>query len=214
MYEELLGESGFYRLLLRFDEELAARTRALGCWRCGKALHVADFTRKPRGIPAGLGERYNERFSFCCAGRHCRKRRTCPSLRFLSRKVYLATVVVLVSALRSGPSPRRVRYLQELVGVSRRTILDCKARIAAVGRHRPQCRRESCEAAGRMTRKPCSYEKRNPATQTLGGRPLSPETAGTACSGSSVLPPSTKAAERSGALLDRCAEPAGFDNPK
>jgi hypothetical protein len=25
------------------------------------------------------------------------------------------------------------------------------------------------------TRKPCSYEKRNPATQTLGGRPLSPE---------------------------------------
>jgi hypothetical protein len=37
--------------------------------------------------------------------------------------VYLATVVVLVSALRSGATPRRVRYLQELVGVSRRTIL-------------------------------------------------------------------------------------------
>lgn len=123
MYEELLGESGFYRLLLRFDEDLAARTRVLGCWRCGKALHVADFTRKPRGVPAGLGERYNERFSFCCAGRQCRKRRTCPSLRFLSRKVYLAAVVVLVSALRSGASPRRVRYLQELVGVSRRTIV-------------------------------------------------------------------------------------------
>jgi hypothetical protein len=121
MYEELLGESGFYRLLLRFDEDLAARTRVLGCWHCGKALHVADFTRKPRGVPAGLGERYNERFSFCCAGRQCRKRRTCPSLRFLSRKVYLATVVVLVSALRSGATPRRVRYLQELVGVSRRT---------------------------------------------------------------------------------------------
>jgi hypothetical protein len=123
MYEELLGESGFYRLLLRFDEDLAARTRVLGCWRCGKALHVADFTRKPRGVPAGLGEPYNERFSFCCAGRQCRKRRTCPSLRFLSRKVYLAAVVVLVSALRNGATPRRVRYLQELVGVSRRTIL-------------------------------------------------------------------------------------------
>jgi len=52
MYEELLGESGFYRVLLRFDEDLAARTRVLGCWRCGKALHVADFTRKPRGVPA------------------------------------------------------------------------------------------------------------------------------------------------------------------
>lgn len=123
MYEELLGESGFYRLLLRFDEDLAARTRVLGCSRCGKALHVADFTRKPRGVPAGLGERYNERFSFCCAGRQCRKRRTCPSLRFLSRKVYLAAVVVLVSALRNGATPRRVRYLQERLGVSRRTIL-------------------------------------------------------------------------------------------
>src|ERR1700737_3190218 len=122
MYEELLGESGFYRLLLRFDEDLAAATRVLGCWRCGKALHVADFTRKPRGLPPGLGERYNERFSFCCADRQCRKRRTCPSLRFLSRKVYLAAVVVLVSALRCGSTPRRLRYLQELVGVSRRTI--------------------------------------------------------------------------------------------
>jgi len=123
MYEELLGEIGFYRLLLRFDEDLAAATRALGCWRCGKALHVADFRRKPRGVPPGLGERYRERFSFCCADRQCRKRCTCPSLRFLSRKVYLAAVVVLVSALRCGSTPRRLRYLQELVGVSRRTIL-------------------------------------------------------------------------------------------
>jgi hypothetical protein len=123
MYEELLGDIGFYRLLLRFDEDLAAATRALGCWRCGKALHVADFRRKPRGVPPGLGERYRERFSFCCVDRQCRKRRTCPSLRFLSRKVYLAAVVVLVSALRCGSTPRRLRYLQELVGVSRRTIL-------------------------------------------------------------------------------------------
>jgi hypothetical protein len=37
--------------------------------------------------------------------------------------VYLATVVVLVSALRNGATPRRMRYLQELVGVSQRTIL-------------------------------------------------------------------------------------------
>jgi hypothetical protein len=123
MYQGLLGEVGFYRLLLRFDEEMAVATRALGCWRCGKVLHVADFTRKPRGVPPGLGERYCERLSFCCADRQCRKRRTPPSLRFLSRKVYLAAVVVLVSALRGGATPRRLRYLEELVGVSRRTIL-------------------------------------------------------------------------------------------
>ena len=123
MYQGLLGEAGFYRLLLRFDEDVAEQTRALGCWRCGKALHVADFTRKPRGVPPGLGERYCERLSFCCADRQCRKRRTPPSLRFLSRKVYLATVVVLVSALRCGPTPARLRSLEESVGLSRRTIL-------------------------------------------------------------------------------------------
>lgn len=123
MNQGLLGEPGFHRALLRFDEDLAATTRALGCWRCGKALHVADFTRKPRGMPPGLGERYCERFSFCCADRQCRKRRTAPSLRFLSRRVYLSSVVVLISALRCGATPRRLRSLQELVGVSRRTIL-------------------------------------------------------------------------------------------
>lgn len=127
MYQGLLGEVGFYRLLLRFDEEVAAQERALGCGRCGQVLHVADFTRKPRGVPPGLGERYCERLSFCCADRQCRKRRTPPSLRFLSRKVYLATVVVLVSALRCGPTPARLRYLEELVGVSRRTILRWRA---------------------------------------------------------------------------------------
>ena len=31
--------------------------------------------------------------------------------------------MVLVSALRCGPTPARMRYLEELVGVSRRTVL-------------------------------------------------------------------------------------------
>lgn len=127
MYQELLGEVGFYRLLLRFDEDLAAAARTLGCWRCGKRLHVADYARKPRGVPAGLGERYHERLSFCCADRQCRKRRTPPSLRFLGSKVYLAAVVVLVSAMRCGASPVRMRRLHELVGVSRHTVARWRA---------------------------------------------------------------------------------------
>jgi len=44
------------------------------------------------------------------------------SVRFLGRKVYLGAVVVLVSALRQGPSPTRVRVLHELFGVGERTL--------------------------------------------------------------------------------------------
>jgi hypothetical protein len=44
-------------------------------------------------------------------------------LRFLGRKVYLGVVVVLISALRHGVSPTRMRYLEQRVGVSRRTLM-------------------------------------------------------------------------------------------
>jgi hypothetical protein len=43
-------------------------------------------------------------------------------VRFLGRKVYLGAVVVLVAAMRQGPSPRRVRKLSGLFGADRRTI--------------------------------------------------------------------------------------------
>ena len=47
---------------------------------------------------------------------------TPPSVRFLGRKVYLGAVVVLVAAMRQGPSPRRVRELSRLFGADRHTI--------------------------------------------------------------------------------------------
>lgn len=37
-------------------------------------------------------------------------------LRYLSRKVYLGAVVVLITAMRCGPSPARIRLLHKLVG--------------------------------------------------------------------------------------------------
>jgi hypothetical protein len=43
-------------------------------------------------------------------------------VRFLGRKVYLHAVVILVAAMRQGPSPRRVRELSQLFGADRRTI--------------------------------------------------------------------------------------------
>lgn len=122
MNAALLADGQLYDLLQRFDEDLAAETRACGCLLCGGVLHSARYPRKPRGF-AALGPEYDWRLSFCCAREGCRTRATPPSLRFLGRKVYLGVVVVLVSALRCGVTPARMRYLEERVGVSRRTVM-------------------------------------------------------------------------------------------
>ncbi len=122
MYQGLLSDKRFYELLLRFDEDLAAKTRAGRCRRCGGALHSARYRRKPRGVPPGMTPEYGRHSSFCCAVDGCRTRHGAPSLRFLGRKVYLATTVVLISAMRCGASPARMRRLNELVGVSRHTV--------------------------------------------------------------------------------------------
>ena len=121
MYAELLRDARLYELFQRIDEDLAALARASGC-PCGGRLHSARYPRKPRGAPVGIGQGYESRLSFCCAEEGCRRRTTPPSVRFLGRKVYLGAVVVLVSALRQGPSPRRVGVLQGLFGVGERTL--------------------------------------------------------------------------------------------
>ena len=52
---------------------------------------------------------------------------TPPSVRFLGRKVYLGAVVILISAVRQGPTPRRVHELSTLFGVDRATVARCEA---------------------------------------------------------------------------------------
>jgi hypothetical protein len=121
MYHELPAGASLWPFLLAIDRELAQTAQRQGC-SCGGRLHRADFPRKPRGQPDPLPDAYRRRFSFCCDREGCRKRTTPPSVRFLGRKVYLASVVVLVSAMRQGPSPRRVRELSRLFGADRRTI--------------------------------------------------------------------------------------------
>jgi hypothetical protein len=121
LYRALLADARFHQLLLAIDTDIAADCRAAGCGLCGGVLHSARFRRKPRGRPAGLDDAYDQRFSFCCAAAECRKRMTPPSLRFLGRKVYLAAVVTLVSAMQHGAKAAR-RRLSDLLGVSRRTV--------------------------------------------------------------------------------------------
>jgi Homeodomain-like domain len=122
LYRALLQDARFYGFELEVDRQRAADTRAEGCQECGGALHAGDFHRKPRGGPAGLAPECDVRFSFCCAEDGCRTRHTPPSLRFLGRKVYLGAVVVVVSAMRHGATPARMRKLRDLLGVSRRTV--------------------------------------------------------------------------------------------
>lgn len=126
MYRELLADATFHNLLLACDRDLADTARAGRCSLCGGVLHSATYPRKPRGRPQSvsrqLGPDHDRRFSFCCAVDGCRSRATPPSLRFLGPKVYLATIVVLVSIMRHGASPKRVQRMNEAVGVDRRTV--------------------------------------------------------------------------------------------
>ena len=122
MSHGLFGDARLYVALLEFDRELRDERRAEGC-DCGGVLHGSDYERKPRGVAEGkLPAGYGRRFSLCCAREGCRRRATPRSLRFLGRRVYVAAVVVLASAMRHGLSPRRVAELRTVVGVSRRTL--------------------------------------------------------------------------------------------
>jgi len=122
LYQTILNDASFYKQLTKFDEDLAEEARQKGCG-CGGKLHSARYPRKPRGLPKEVESDYAMRWSFCCAEEGCRKRTTPASLRFLSRRVYVAAVVVLVSALRHGVTAARVARLGDRIGeVSRRTI--------------------------------------------------------------------------------------------
>jgi hypothetical protein len=121
MYHDLPRDARFWSFLLTVDQDLAETARKKAC-SCGGHLHCANYLRKPRGIAAQLPEPQRLRLSFCCDRDGCRKRTTPPSVRFLGPKVYLGIIVILVSAMRQGPSPRRVRELSTRFGADESTI--------------------------------------------------------------------------------------------
>jgi hypothetical protein len=122
VYHDLPRSASFWSFLLTVDEDLAEEARKRNC-PCGGRLHSANYLRKPRGTPALLPEPQCLRLSFCCDRDGCRKRATPPSVRFLGRKVYLAAIVILVSAMRQGPTPWRARELSERFGADESTIV-------------------------------------------------------------------------------------------
>lgn len=123
MYQRLLGDARLYIWMEQVDGELADSARQAGCQRCRGRLHQANYPRKPRGAACELGPKFEQRRSYCCAHRECRRRMTPPSVRFFRRKVYLGAVFVLCMAMQHGVQSGRALQLGELLGVSRQTLV-------------------------------------------------------------------------------------------
>lgn len=121
MCHRFLSSPNFLPVLLAIDRDLAETIRAKGC-PCGGRLHKANYPRKPRGGPVCSDPEHSLRFSFSCDTDCCRMRATPPSVRFLGPKVYLGVLVVLITALRQGPTPNGFAELKGRFGVDRRTI--------------------------------------------------------------------------------------------
>ena len=121
MCHAFFNDSRFYQFLFQIDQDIAAEVQASGC-SCGGVLHSARYPRKPRGIRYALDESYERRLSFCCASDGCRRRCTPPSVRFLGRKVYLGAIVVLVTAMEHGLSPKRRQQLIEQLDLYPQTL--------------------------------------------------------------------------------------------
>ena len=119
MCHATLHDPKLYSFLLLIDQDLAAQAQAVGCV-CGGVLHSACYPRKPRGAPRSLLDQYRSRLSFCCAA--CRRRTTPESVRYLGRRVYLAAVVLLMSAMRDGLTASREQRLAQSLLVPRRTL--------------------------------------------------------------------------------------------
>jgi hypothetical protein len=127
LYQATLADAEFHAQLLVFDRDLSATARAAGCGRCDGVLPFGAVRPQAARRSRGLGRDYARRFSFCCAVDGCRKRLTPPLLRFLGRKVYIATVVTLISAMLHGTTPARLTRLSIVPGIDRRTLARWRA---------------------------------------------------------------------------------------
>ncbi len=122
MCHAFLEDSRFYQFLFQIDQEIAGDVRLRGCAHCGGRLHFARYPRKPRGMRCARDGTYEARLSFCCANEGCRRRCTPPSVRFLGRKVYLGTIVILVMAMEHGLSPKRRKRLIDQLDLYPQTL--------------------------------------------------------------------------------------------
>lgn len=114
-------DASFWLNLSQLDRSIADQIQCQGCPHCAGKLHVANYPRKPRGEHRSLlGANYTQRLSFCCS--QCRKRTTPPSLRFLGRKVYLGSVIIVLSAGVDALNQQQRNTLLETLQVPLQTL--------------------------------------------------------------------------------------------
>jgi hypothetical protein len=112
----------FWEHLTRVDVAHAEQVRAQGCHDCGGPLDRSDYPRKPRGALGEAAGGYAKRVSFCCRRDGCRHRATPPSVRFLGRKVYVGTVVVVASVAGRLAAALHRHRAPPIEGVPARTV--------------------------------------------------------------------------------------------
>ncbi len=123
MLPELLQKSSFFHLLYRIDQSLLKQQQEKQCPYCGGPLYQSNYIRKPRGGPNNISDNYLIRFSLCCGIENCRKRTLPKSCRFMGRRVYWASVILVVMALRQKRNnPASAGKLQRLFNISRNTL--------------------------------------------------------------------------------------------
>lgn len=121
MCQSLPLNASFWFTLFQLDRHIAEQARNMGCSHCHGKLHVANYPRKPRGVHRDvLGPEYTRRLSFCCS--LCHKRTTPPSVRFLGRKVYLGSIITLLSAGAHALSPAQRDALLDELDVPAQTL--------------------------------------------------------------------------------------------
>lgn len=119
----LLKDRDFWLLCHRVDQDLARQEQAKDCEHCAGRLDQANYQRKPRGGPEGLAPGVlSTRFSLCCAVEGCRRRRQPASVRFLDGRVFVGAMVVLASTLSGADTKGQRRELEQVLGVSLRTV--------------------------------------------------------------------------------------------
>jgi len=86
---------------------------------CGGVLHCAPYPHKPRGLPRETRAKYAFRYSFYCADCH---RWLAIFCALFGQRVYVAAIVVAVSATRASAGTAAAMRRLDTLGVPHSTV--------------------------------------------------------------------------------------------